>query len=222
MRWVLGSVAGLSFSAALALTGYLGWVYWEDHRQAELFHTAEASEETQRFVLPTEGPSAPTPDGRSVPVFWTNGEPQLAPGENPLETVTWLKRPKKGSKVGTLRVPSIGAKIPMWSGVDEKQLSKGVGIHDLGLPGESDTVALAGHRETAFKQAGKIKTGDRMILETKQGTFHYQVRKTWITDENDRSVVVSTGEPVVKAYTCFPFDAPDSPQRYVIEAELIE
>lgn len=224
MRWILGIVAGLCFASALALTGYLVWVTWEDHRKAELFHSAEASVEvpvSKRERVPF---SAPLPNGGSAKILWTDSGPTLADEDDPAEpiTVTWKKRPKKGQKVGTLRIPSIGVKVPMWAGTDAAQLSKGVGVHDLGLPGESETVALAGHRETAFKQAGKLKPGETMTLETDQGEFTYQVRKHWITFEQDRSVVVSTGEPVVRMYTCHPFDSPDSPERYVIEAELIE
>lgn len=226
-RWIFGSVAGLCFASALALTGYLGWVYWEDHRKAELFHTAtaEASEEVPVPKRIYEVPfSAPLPDGGSAKIIWTHSGPHLADVDDPIEplTIVWKKRPKKGEQVGILRIPSIGVKVPMWAGVDDSQLNKGVGVHDLGLPGESETVALAGHRETAFKQTGKLKPGDTITLETDQGQFTYQVRKHWITDEQDRSVVVSTERPVIRMYTCFPFDSPDSPQRYVIEAELSE
>ncbi|MFD1428465.1 class D sortase [Kroppenstedtia sanguinis] len=223
-RWILGSVAGLCFASAVALTGYLGWVYWEDQQKAKIFNTAESSEESAQFQSYELPFSAPMPDGGTAKIIQTESGLELGPTNDPIEplTVQWKKRPKKGQKIGTLRIPSLDVKVPMWAGTDAEQLSKGVGVHDLGLPGESETVALAGHRETAFKQAGKLKPGDTMILETDQGQFTYQIRKHWITEARDQSVVVSTGKPLIRMYTCYPFDSPDSPQRYVIEAALIE
>lgn len=223
MRWILGIVAGLCLSSALALTGYLGWVYWQDHRKSELFHTAEASEEVPVPKRIYEVPfSAPLPDGGSAKIIWTHSGPHLA-DDDPIEpiTVNWNKRPKKGDKIGILHIPSIQAKVPMWAGTDASQLSKGVGVHNLGLPGEAELVGLAGHRETAFRRAGELQKGDRIILDTDQGRFTYRVSRTWITDENDRSVIRRTGKPTAVGYTCYPFDSPDSPQRFVFEAELV-
>lgn len=222
-RWILGIVAGLCFASALALTGYLAWVTWEDHRKAELFHSAEASVEvpvSKRERVPF---SAPLPNGGSAKILWTDSGPTLADEDDPAEpiTVTWKKRPRKGQKVGTLRIPSIGVKVPLWAGTDDSQLSKGVGVHDLGLPGEAELVGLAGHRETAFRRAGELQKGDRIILDTDQGRFTYRVTRTWIADENDRSVIRRTGKPQAVGYTCFPFDSPDSPQRFVFESELV-
>lgn len=227
MRWILGIVAGLCFSSALALTGYLGWVYWQDHRKAELFHTAtaEASEEVPVPKRIYEVPfSAPLPDGGSAKIIWTHSGPHLADEDDPIEpmTIVWKKRPKKGEQIGTLRIPSIGVKAPMWAGVDDSQLNKGVGVHDLGLPGEAELVGLAGHRETAFQRVGKLQNGDRIILETPEGKFRYKVTRTWITDKDDRSVIRRTGKPTTVGYTCYPFDSPDSPQRFVFEAELVD
>lgn len=226
-RWIFGSVAGLCFASALALTGYLGWVYWEDHRKAEIFHTAttEASEEVPVPKRIYEVPfSAPLPDGGSAKIIWTHSGPHLADEDDPIEpiTVNWNKRPKKGDKIGTLHIPAIQAKVPMWAGVDAEQLSKGVGVHDLGLPGEAELVGIAGHRETAFRRAGELQKGDRIILETPEGKFEYKVTRTWITDEDDRTVIQRTGKPQAVGYTCFPFDSPDSSQRFVFESELIE
>jgi len=198
-RWVLGTIAAISFTSAITLTGYLGWVYWDSHRQTELFHADNAKATN------------------TVEISGSEEEPKTEP-----QTITWEKRPKRGQRIGTLRIPSIGLKVPMWAGTDHAQLSKGVGVHNLGMPGESELVGIAGHRNTAFRHAGKIQIGDLIILETDCGRFVYRVRRIWIADKDDRSVIRRTGEPVVVGYTCYPFDSLNSPQqRYIFEAEML-
>ncbi|WP_170105722.1 sortase [Desmospora activa] len=138
--------------------------------------------------------------------------------------ITWSDRPKEGEKIGTLSIPAIEVEIPIWEGVGDKELRKGVGHHPTpALPGEGDTAALAGHRETAFRDGKKIKEGDEMVVQTDEGTFTYQVRKIWIADADDRTVVASTGEPILRVYSCWPLSALFSgyaPERIVWEAEL--
>lgn len=157
------------------------------------------------------------------------GESKPAPEPKPEKmpyTTVWDKRPAPGERVGTLEIEAINKKIPIWAGVGDQELAKGLGHHITSvLPGENDVVALAGHRETALRHADKIKKGESLTFRTQEGTFRYSVTKTWITDAKDRTVVSSVGKPVVRLYTCYPLSAVYSgyaPERYVIEAELVE
>lgn len=154
-------------------------------------------------------------------------KPEPKPEKKPnIETTVWDKRPAIGERVGTLEIEAINQKIPIWSGVGDQELAKGIGHHITSvLPGENDVVALAGHRETALRHADKIKKGEPLIFRTQEGTFRYSVTKTWIADAKDRTVVSSVGKPVVRLYTCYPLSALYSgyaPERYVIEAELVD
>jgi len=46
---------------------------------------------------------------------------------------------------------------------------------------------------------------------------------TWITDPEDRSVIVDKDESMLTLTTCYPFDfIGNAPERYIIEAELEE
>ena len=152
-------------------------------------------------------------------------EPNLKQKEpqHQLETVNWAKKPKKGSKVAQLNIPSISASIPVHMGVSDRELDKGVGLHDTALPGEKGRVALAGHRETAFQKADQLKNGDIFELETEQGTFTYQIKKRRIVDADDRSVVVETDRSEAVIYTCWPlqFGAPTE-ERLVFYADMIK
>lgn len=138
--------------------------------------------------------------------------------------IIWSERPKEGSQLGELRIPRLKVKIPIISGVRDKDLKKGIGHHrNSVLPGEGDNSVLAGHRETALEKAGEIEKGDQLIITTDQGTFTYAVNKMWVTDAEDRSVIVSHDQAKLTLYTCWPLDAIGyAPDRYIIQADLVQ
>lgn len=134
--------------------------------------------------------------------------------------------PERGELIGELIVPRIGAILPIVYGTDEEELAKGVGQY-IGygtvLPGQTGHSVLAGHRETVFRRAGEIEIGDRLYVKMNGYTHTYQVRKHWIVDEDDRTVIVPLEEPTLTLVTCYPFNLVGSaPERYIIRAELIE
>ncbi|OYD07196.1 class D sortase [Paludifilum halophilum] len=135
-------------------------------------------------------------------------------------------KPEKGDQIGELVIPRIGAALPIIYGTDDPQLSKGVGQY-IGygtvLPGESGHSVLAGHRETTFRRAGELKKGDKIYVKMKGYTHTYQIRKTFIVDKDDRSVIVAHDQPDMSLITCYPFNLVGSaPERYIIRADLIE
>jgi sortase A len=135
--------------------------------------------------------------------------------------------PKIGEKIGELVIPRIGVIVPIIYGTGDAELAKGVGQYvgyGTVLPGETGHTVFAGHRETAFRRVGELKNGDRIYAKMKDGyTYTYQIRKTWIVDDEDRSVIVPHKKPDATLITCYPFNMVGSaPQRYLIRADLIE
>lgn len=130
-----------------------------------------------------------------------------------------------GTKVGELVIPKMGAILPIVQGTDEESLKKGVGLYEgYGTvnPGETGHVVLSGHRDTVFRGLGDLKVGDKLYVRYKGNLFTYQFRKYWITNADDRTVIVPISRPVLTLTTCYPFDyLGDAPDRYVIRAELI-
>ncbi|WP_044640772.1 class D sortase [Risungbinella massiliensis] len=131
-----------------------------------------------------------------------------------------------GQEMGELVLPQLGAILPIVEGADEDSLEKGVG-HYIGYgtvnPGETGHVVLSGHRDTVFREVGKLKIGDRLYVRSYQKVYVYQIRKTWITHAEDLTVIVPYSKPILTLTTCYPFDFVGSaPDRYVIQAELIE
>ncbi len=132
---------------------------------------------------------------------------------------------KTGEQIGELTIPKLGYLYPVYWGTDENTLKQGVGMYDTSFtttPGQGGHTALAGHRDTVFDGLDELSEGDRLYLTSGQVTYEYQIRKTWITDEDDRSVIVKKDSPTLSLTTCYPFDFLGSaPDRYIIEASLI-
>lgn len=132
--------------------------------------------------------------------------------------------PVEGENIGTLTIPALKRKLPIFQGTGDKELKKGVG-HFLQsvLPGEEDNCVFSGHRETAFRQIGNLKTGDQLIVDTSAGTFTYEVNGTRIVHQDDRTVIVPTADAVLTLTTCYPFNfIGDAPDRYIVSAILVE
>lgn len=143
------------------------------------------------------------------------------------DEIIYENRPKTGEVFGTIEIPRIDRKVNIVEGSDvptQEQLAKGVGHHrNSVLPGESDNSILAGHRETAFRNMGELKKGDKLVVTTHKGKFIFQVKRMRIVDDEDRTVVTPREKATLTLYTCYPFDMFGSaPQRYVIEADLSE
>ncbi|WP_153125313.1 class D sortase [Peribacillus tepidiphilus] len=131
-------------------------------------------------------------------------------------------KPEKGELIGELYIPKLDQTLPIYHGTDEDDLEKGVG-HFAGsvLPGEKDNSVLSGHRDTVFRQLGKVGKGDLLVAKTSAGEFTYKVKKVRIVDKDDRTVIVPKPKATLTLTTCYPFDYIGSaPERYVLVAEL--
>lgn len=139
--------------------------------------------------------------------------------------VVYKKLPKKGEQFARLEIPKLDIRLPVVRGTGEKELRKGVGSY-IGygtvLPGESGHTVLAGHRESALGRIGELKKGDTFNVRTEEGIFIYKVSKHLITDENDRSVIVPHDSSTASLITCYPFNSIGSPERYIVQADLVD
>ncbi|MEC1398887.1 class D sortase [Peribacillus simplex] len=142
----------------------------------------------------------------------------------PARLELYEERPEKGDLMGELYIPKIEATLPIYHGTDEDELEKGVG-HYAGsvLPGEKDNSVLSGHRDTIFRDLGKVGEGDLLIAKTEAGSFTYKVRKVRIVDADDRTVIVPKPKATLTVTTCYPFSYIGSaPERYVLVADLLK
>lgn len=132
--------------------------------------------------------------------------------------------PAEGDNIGSLTMPALKQKWPIFQGTGVKELEKGVGhFAQSVLPGEEDNSVLSGHRETVFRQIGNLKIGDLLIVQSSAGTFTYVVNGTRIVHEDDKTVIVPTEHAVLTMTTCYPFNTPGySPDRYIVSAALVK
>lgn len=128
-----------------------------------------------------------------------------------------------GEEIGGVYFPVLEISIPVFEGVSEEELARGVGhVPGTLLPGDGGNIVLSGHRDTVFRRLEELEVGDKVIFGLAGGLYTYKIGKIRIVDKEDNSVVVPRGREVLTITTCYPFRFIGSaPERYVLEAEFI-
>ena len=154
--------------------------------------------------------------------------PEVSAAPNPVmsaaEKAIYPVYPAEGDDIGILMIPALNLKLPLLQGTGAETLKKGVGHFTQSvLPGETDNCVVSGHRETIFRQLGKLKIGDQLIVQTSSGTFTYEVNGMRIVHADDKTVIVPTDHAVLTMTTCYPFNTPGYyPDRYIVSANLVK
>jgi sortase A len=127
---------------------------------------------------------------------------------------------RTGELLGKLTIARIGLSAVVLEGDDEQTLRHAVGhIPGTSLPDAACNVALAGHRDTFFRNLGSLRENDVIVLETRNGTHRYRVATTEIVDPADVAILQSSGRPTLTLVTCYPFYyIGPAPRRFVVIA----
>lgn len=132
---------------------------------------------------------------------------------------------QQGAQIAYMVIPKIKQKYQVYWGADDKTLKKGVGmfISDFTTtPSGNGHTVLSGHRDTVFTNLGDLQENDYILIEYDGKIYVYQIRKHWVTDAEDRTVIVKKNKPTLTLTTCYPFTyVGDAPNRYIIESTLI-
>lgn len=174
---------------------------------------------TETIVTPAISSHLVTEDSISTSTIQEESSAELKE-----DIILYPIRPKEGENIGNLSIPVLKRAIPIIQGANEDELKKGVGhFAQSVLPGEANNSVLSGHRDTVFRELGKLKIGDELITETSAGTFTYIVKQTRIVHKDDKTVIVPTDHAVLTVTTCYPFRyIGDAPDRYIITADLLD
>ena len=150
-------------------------------------------------------------------------QPLLTQQVSIAQPVLYHTFPAVGDKIGTLSFPKLKRTVPIIQGTERSQLKKGAGHYiQSALPGEIENSVISGHRETTFRNIGRLVVGDIVIAKTLAGTFTYKVTGTRIVEADDRTVIVSKDTATLTLTTCYPFNTPGYfPQRYIVSAQLV-
>ncbi len=134
------------------------------------------------------------------------------------------KKPLPGSAVAQLRFPTLDREYYVIEGTGTGDLRKGPGHYpDTALPGQSKTVAIAGHRTTygaPFRTIDRLERGDEIDLRMRYGTYVYRVQKTRIVDPTETSVTDNVGYDRLVLTACHPLYS--AAQRIVVFARLVK
>jgi sortase A len=127
-----------------------------------------------------------------------------------------------GLPLGVLRIPRLALEVPIWNGIDELTLNRGLGrIPGTAHPGTPGNLGIAGHRDGFFRVLKEIVAGDEIELETLAGAERFEVERTLIVTPDDVWVLAPTPEPSLTLVTCHPFYySGKAPERFVVRAAV--
>ena len=200
--------------AGLSMTGYFGFQWWQSVQAAETVSLEEIEGWKKTASSSTRPLNEPSP--KSLLSEDQESQPVMSSDMNSYQ---------QGEEVGRLVIPAIETGYSTYWGADEETLDQGVGMYVsewTTTPDQQRHTVLSGHRDTVFTGLGKIEIGDSVFLEYGGQRYEYAVEKTWITDAEDRTVIVDKDEATLTLTTCYPFDYIGyAPERYIIRASLI-
>ncbi|MGN1013495.1 MAG: class C sortase [Clostridia bacterium] len=129
--------------------------------------------------------------------------------EEPISTFDFLKT---GTVIGTLTIPSLDVNLPIYDGLEDNNLQKGV-VHldDTSYPtGQASThCVLAGHsgltRAKILDDADKLQIGDNFQVEYLNETNNYEIIDIKIVlPYETESLQIIDNETLVTLVTCTP------------------
>lgn len=144
-------------------------------------------------------------------------------GAPKLQPMQQGRPPLPSSLIGRLEIPRLKLTAMVREGADSKTLRQAVGhIPGTALPGYAGNVALAGHRDTFFRELRNIMKDDTIDLETENGTYRYLVESTEIVGPRDVGVLAASHGQTLTLVTCYPFYYIGSaPKRFIVHAAQV-
>jgi sortase A len=132
-------------------------------------------------------------------------------------------RPIPGGAIGYIVIPKMHLNMAFVQGVGLSALSEGPGHYpQTPLPGQGGNVAIAAHRTThlaPFWSLDSLAKGDQILLQTRGGTFIYQVVWKGVGPPSATWVLNQSRTPILTLTTCNPrFSAT---QRLVVRARQV-
>lgn len=145
--------------------------------------------------------------------------------ENAFEDGHLKHYPNFAEQYATLKIKKIGIDAPIYFGVTDEIILKGVG-HDSGsyFAGENGTIIMCEHDYmNNFKRIGELKNGDIIEIKTDYGDFYYELYDEQIVLETETDKLpIQKEKEILMLYTCYPIkDTEKTPYRYVIYAKKI-
>jgi sortase A len=128
-----------------------------------------------------------------------------------------------GAAVGRLSIPAIAVGYDVIQGTGTGDLERGPGHYaSTALPGQGETVAIAGHRTTylaPFRNLNELRRGDRITLVMPYATFTYAVINQRVVTPNAWWITRNVGYERLVLSACNPLYS--ASQRIAVFARLV-
>ena len=199
----------LFFLVGILALGYVGFVL-VDAKLYQAYHT-------WRFQQDLDGLRLSVNRGVSLPL--PSSPPSLAKAER-ANAESLRMGGREGAPLGRIEISAIGLEVMILEGTEDETLRRAVGhIPGTSLPGQNGNVAIAGHRDTFFRQLRNIQKDDEITLTTLNGSYRYRVDSTKIVEPEEIGVLYDSGGAILTLVTCYPFNFVGSaPQRFIVRA----
>ena len=193
----LGHLAGrLALSAGLIfLIAFFADFGWGLYQEQQL---------NQRWQTAIGTTSSPPPAAAGIP------QPAVDP--HPVDGVDFA-----------IRVPRIGYFAAVAEGTDTHVLAGGPGHYpETAWPGQTGNVGVAAHN-VYWIHFNDLQTGDKVLLETRWGTYTYEVTGKQIVNPDNRQVLAPTTDDHLTLTTCWPLWAGAfATQRLIISTVQVD
>ena len=158
------------------------------------------------------------PPSTTTPSVTSSTLPNVRPGRSQME------KPKPGKTLGLLVMPRIHVRKVVVEGSDKESLKTGPGHYPTTpFPGQPGNAAIACHRTTYGAPCFNLdllRTGDPIFVQTPQGSFRYEVERSWKVSPKDTTVLAPTPDQnVLTLTTCDPKYS--AAKRLIVRARLV-
>lgn len=218
-RWTGDILITLGVVVALLLVYQLWWTNVQ---------AANAAESTRADLIASWAPAV---------VATPQPTPTEAPEAVTAETVAPMPvtAPAVGKPFALMYIPRLRDSVwgsPVVEGVGLDELAKGVGHYPgTAMPGEIGNFATAAHRAThgeLFRDFDRLRKGDRVVVETRNGWYVYELdvdkiiapTDTWVIETVPGKPDVEPTEALITLTTCNPRWA--STERWAWWGYLVE
>ena len=118
-----------------------------------------------------------------------------------------------GGVMGTVRIPKISVKLPIYHGTSQSALLSGAGhLYGSSLPvgGRSTHAVITGHRglvsASMFTRLDEMRVGDSFSIDVMGHTLGYRVDRISVIEPDDTSkLTIVAGEDRMTLMTCTPY-----------------
>lgn len=129
------------------------------------------------------------------------------------DTITYLDMVDAGMSIGYIVIPKIDVNLPIYSGIEEESLRRGVGHLEQSsypLGGESTHCVLTGHRglpsALLFTDLDKLEIGDEFYLHVLDDVLAYRVDQIKVVEPNESGdLEIIEGMDYCTLVTCTPY-----------------